>query len=110
MTRILNQIRMKNFGDFVRQLRKDKEWTLTKLAAMLEMDSANLSKIETGKRGFDEKKLPLFCNIFKLELETMKRELISEKFANKVYYENVDETVFKLAEQKVKYLIKNDKH
>lgn len=50
------------------------------------------------------------CEIFKLELETMKRELISEKFANKVYYENVDETVFKLAEQKVKYLIKNDKH
>ena len=40
----------------------------------------------------------------------MKKELISEKFANKVYAENLDGAVFKLAEQKVKYLTKNDKH
>ena len=101
---------MENFGDQVRQLRKDKDWTLTKLAAMLDMDSANLSKIETGKRSFDEKKLPVFCEIFSLDLEKMKTELLSEKFANKVYSENVDGEVFQLAEQKVKYLIKNDKH
>lgn len=101
---------MEIFGDQIRQLRKEKDWTLTKLAAMLDMDSANLSKIETGKRGFDEKKLPVFCKIFELDLERMKKELISEKFANKVYFENVDGGVFKLAEQKVKYLTKNDKH
>ena len=100
---------MENFGIYVRQLRKDKDWTLTKLASKLDMDSANLSKIETGKRSFDEKKLPVFCEIFELELENMKKELLSEKFANKVYSENVDKTVFKLAEQKVKYLIENDK-
>ena len=62
---------MENFGDYVRQLRKDKDWTLTKLAAMLEMDSANLSKIETGKRNFDEKKLPEFCKIFQLNLSRL---------------------------------------
>jgi transcriptional regulator with XRE-family HTH domain len=101
---------MDNFGDYIRQLRKDKDLTLTKLAAMLDMDSANLSKIETGKRSFDEKKLPVFCKIFQLDLEKMKKELISEKFAHKVYAENVDGGVFKLAEQKVKYLTKNDKH
>ncbi|HTF04502.1 MAG TPA: helix-turn-helix transcriptional regulator [Bacteroidia bacterium] len=101
---------MKVFGDYVRQLRKDKDWTLTKLAAMLDMDSANLSKIETGKRSFDEKKLPVFCKIFSLDLGKMKKELISEKFAYKVYSENVDGEVFKLAEQKVKYLNRNDKH
>ena len=101
---------MDNFGDHIRQLRRDKDLTLTKLAAMLDMDSANLSKIETGKRSFDEKKLPIFCKIFGLDLDKMKKELISEKFAHKVYAENVDGGVFKLAEQKVKYLTKNDKH
>jgi HTH-type transcriptional regulator, competence development regulator len=101
---------MENCGEQVRQLRKDKEWTLTKLAAMLDMDSANLSKIETGKRIFEEKKLPLFCKIFSLDLEKMRTELLSEKFANKVCSENADEEVFHLAKQKVKYLIKNDKH
>jgi transcriptional regulator with XRE-family HTH domain len=97
---------MENFGDYVRQLRKKKDWTLTKLAAMLEMDSANLSKIETGKRNFDEKKLPEFCKIFRLNLTEMKNELISEKFANKAYIEKLDSNVFKMAEQKIKYLKK----
>ena len=100
---------MDNFGDYVRQLRKGKDWTLTKLAAMLDMDSANLSKIETGKRSFDERKLPVFCKIFDLDLEKMKKELLSEKFAIKVISENVDGDVFKLAEKKVKNLSKNDK-
>lgn len=100
---------MDNFGNYIRQLRKGKNWTLTKLAAMLDIDSANLSKIETGKRSFDENKLPVFCKIFELDLEKMKKELISEKFAIKVISENVDGEVFKLAEIKVKKLSNNDK-
>lgn len=101
---------MGNFGNQLRALRKSKQLTLTKLAAMLDMDSANLSKIETGKRSFDEKKLPLFCQIFSLNLEIMKKELLSEKFAQKVYDEQIDETVFTLALKKVKELTKNDKN
>lgn len=100
---------MKSFGQFLRQLRKDRDWTLTKLAAMLDMDSANLSKIETNKRSFDEKKLPILCKIFELDLIKMKKELISEKFANKVISENIDGEVWKLAERKVNILINNDK-
>jgi HTH-type transcriptional regulator, competence development regulator len=100
---------MERFGDYIRLLRKNKCWTLTKLAAMLDMDSANLSKIETGKRSFDERKLPVFCKIFDLDLEKMKKELLSEIFAKKVISENVDGEVFKLAEMKVKNLSNNDK-
>ena len=59
------------FGEYIRLLRNEQKMTLTQLAAQLELDSANLSKIETGKRGFDEKKLPLFCEIFKLELDIL---------------------------------------
>jgi len=46
------------FGEYIRLLRNDKELTLTQLAAKLNLDSANLSKIENGKRDFDEKRLP----------------------------------------------------
>ena len=45
------------FGEYIRQLRTDKGFTLTELAALLKLDSANLSKIENGKREFDEKRL-----------------------------------------------------
>ena len=96
---------MESFGNFIRQLRKEKDWTLTQLAAMLDIDSANLSKIETNKRSFDEKKLPVLCGIFGLDLHKMKKELISEKFAHIVVSQNIDEEVFKLAERKVVKLI-----
>ena len=45
------------FGEYIRQLRTDKGFTLTELAALLKLDSANLSKIENNKREFDEKRL-----------------------------------------------------
>ncbi len=45
------------FGEFTRKLRTEKGLTLTQLAARINMDSANLSKIENGKRDFDEKRL-----------------------------------------------------
>ena len=38
-------------------MRTDKGLTLTELAAFLKLDSANLSKIENGKREFDEKRV-----------------------------------------------------
>jgi transcriptional regulator with XRE-family HTH domain len=41
------------FGEYIRLLRNENELTLTQLAAKLNLDSVNLSKIENGKRDFD---------------------------------------------------------
>jgi transcriptional regulator with XRE-family HTH domain len=57
------------FGEYIRQLRTDKGLTLTELAALLKLDSANLSKIENGKREFDEKRLDKLANAFDLDFE-----------------------------------------
>ena len=46
------------FSESIRLLRTQKQFTLTQLAAKLDLDSANLSKIENDKRDFDEKRLP----------------------------------------------------
>ena len=56
------------FGEYIRLLRTENELTLTQLAAKLNLDSANLSKIENGKRDFDEKRLPKLAKIFKLNI------------------------------------------
>ena len=37
------------FGEYIRNLRTEKGFTLTQLGAKLDLDSANLSKIENGK-------------------------------------------------------------
>lgn len=90
-------------GQYIKDLRNQKGLTLTQLAAKLKMDSANLSKVENGKREFDLKRLPKLCKLFNLELDQMEKEILSEKFAKAVYDKKLDTTVFKLAEQKVKY-------
>jgi len=92
------------FGQYIRRLRKEKKLTLTQLAAKLELDSANLSKIENGKRDFDERKIDLLCSIFKLERKQVEKELISEKVVKSIYSYNTSKEILMLAESKLKYL------
>ncbi|MDC6361652.1 MULTISPECIES: helix-turn-helix domain-containing protein [Flavobacteriaceae] len=92
------------FGEYIRQLRKSKDFTLTQLAAKLNMDSANLSKIETGKREFDEKRLELLAEEFGLDLNVLKDEYFSEMVAKKLYDNKCSDRVFELVEEKIKYM------
>lgn len=92
------------FGGYIRLLRTEKGMTLTQLAAKIDMDSANLSKIENNKREFDERKLEKLADVFNLDINKLKDELFSEKFAKKIYANCCSEKALVLAEEKVKYL------
>jgi len=92
------------FGEYIRQLRKNSGLTLTQLAAQLELDSANLSKIENGKREFDEKRLERLAKVFQLDLSKVKTEFFSDQFAKKIYENNCSSEILIVAEEKVKYL------
>ena len=91
------------FGAFIRQLRTNEKLTLTQLAAQLDMDSGNLSKIENGKRDIDEKRLEKLASLFKLDLEKITAEYFSEIIAKKIYRIDCAEETLILAEQKIKY-------
>lgn len=92
------------FGEYIRQLRTDKGLTLTELAALLKLDSANLSKIENGKREFDEKRLDKLAVAFDLDFEKLKTEYFGDQFAKKMYeYKCSTETLI-VAEEKMNYL------
>ncbi|MEI7499483.1 MAG: helix-turn-helix transcriptional regulator [Bacteroidota bacterium] len=93
-----------SFGEFIKLQRTNKRYTLTQLAAKIGIDSANLSKIENGKREFDEKRLMKLAKTFNLNLEELKEEYFSEKIAKKIYETNCSEKTLVLAEEKVKYL------
>lgn len=92
------------FGEYIRQLRTDKGFTLTELAALLKLDSANLSKIENGKREFDEKRLDKLANAFDLDFEKLKTEYFGDQFAKKMYAYNCSTETLIVAEEKVNYL------
>ena len=92
------------FGEYIKQLRTDKGLTLTELAALLKLDSANLSKIENGKREFDEKRLDKLANAFNLNLEKLKVEYFGDQFAKKMCAYNCSSETLIVAEEKVNYL------
>ncbi|ELY2018296.1 helix-turn-helix transcriptional regulator [Flavobacterium psychrophilum] len=91
------------FGEYIRQLRTDNGLTLTQLAFQLDLDSANLSKIENGKREFDEKRLDKLSQAFNLDIEKLKTEYFGEQFAKKMYQYNCSSETLIIAEEKVNY-------
>jgi len=94
---------MQTFGEYIKKLRTDNNLTLTQLGARLELDSANLSKIENGKREFDEKRLKLLATEFALDLDKLKIEYFGDRFAKKIYQSHCSTKVLSVAEDKVKY-------
>jgi len=89
------------FGQYLKALRKSNKVTLQNLSDMLEYDMANLSKVENGKREFDEKRLPKLCEIFGLNIELLKKELVSEKIALEVLNKGLNSDITKLIEEKI---------
>ncbi len=91
------------FGEYIRLLRTKKELTLTQLAAKLNLDSANLSKIENGIRDFDEKRLPKLARVFGLNPKGLRDEYVSDQLGKKIYETNCSKQLLKVAEEKAEY-------
>jgi transcriptional regulator with XRE-family HTH domain len=97
------------FGEYIRKLRSESGMTLTQLAAKLDLDSANLSKIENGKRNFDEKRLTKLSEVFSLNLEKLRNEYVSDQIGKKIYEMNCTKQLLKMAEEKAEYRRKKEK-
>ncbi len=91
------------FGQYIKRHRISKGFTLTELAAKLKLDSANLSKIENGKRELNQERLPLLAKALDLDTQHIKEEYFSDLIAKKLYENNCTDSVLELAEEKVKY-------
>ncbi len=93
-----------NFGEYIRGLRTQNNLTLTQLGAKLGIDSGALSKIETGKKEFDEKCLERLADTFGLDIEDLKTEYFGDQFTKKMYQYNCSPKTLIVAEEKVNYL------
>ena len=59
------------FGERVRELREKQNLYLRQVAPLLEMDTAQLSKIEKGVRQLKREQIPILANILKVEKEEL---------------------------------------
>jgi transcriptional regulator with XRE-family HTH domain len=91
------------FGEYIKKLRTDNKLTLTQLAYKLDLDAANLSKIENGKRDFDKKRLTKLAETFKLDLKELNNEFVSDLIAKQIYETNCSSELLLVAEQKAEY-------
>lgn len=94
-----------NFGEYIRKLRTQNNFTLTQLGAKLGIDSGALSKIETGKKDFDERCLEKLADTFGLDIEELKTEYFGDQFAKKMYQYNCSPKTLIVAEEKMNYLM-----
>ena len=91
------------FGEYIRLLRNKNGMTLTQLAAKLNIDYANLSKIENGKRDFNQKHLPRLAKIFNLDFTDLRNEFITDQIGKHIYETNCTKQLLKVAEEKAEY-------
>jgi hypothetical protein len=71
---------------------------------MLKIDSAGLSKIETGHKKMKPEKLSLLAEIFELDPVSLKELFHGEEIALKLYENNCSISTLVVAEERVKYL------
>jgi HTH-type transcriptional regulator, competence development regulator len=95
-------------GEKLRQLREQNKLPLRKVAALLDIDVAILSKMERGERKLTKDVVLKLANTYKYD----KNELLVLFLSDKIVFELQDEELgidaLKVAEEKIKYFRKSN--
>jgi len=70
----------KTFGEWLRQMREEKDVPLRVVAGAADMDQAHLSKIELGHRVPTEKQAAALARYFDVDSHEMEARRIAQKF------------------------------
>lgn len=94
-------------GEKLRQLREAKELPLRKVAALLDIDVAILSKMERGERKLSKDIVLKLADIYGHNADELLVLFLSDKIMYEIQDEDLGEKALKVAEKKVKYLKAN---
>lgn len=95
---------MNSIGNIIRSKREEKGMLLRQLAAMIDVDTAIISKIERGERKARREQLIKIAKALGLNEKELLIEYLSENIAYEILQEDSVTDVLKVAERKVKYL------
>lgn len=98
----------KTTGKILREEREQKGLLLRQVAAMLDIDTAILSKIERNERKATKEQIIKLAEILDLNKENLLVQYLSEKILYEIKDEELGEKALKLAEQKIKYINKKN--
>lgn len=92
-----------SFGEYIRQLREDRNLPLRKIASELDIDTSTLSKIEKNERNANEQIIERLSEIFAIDKADLKVRYLSDKISYQLLDEEDGIEILKIAEQKIKY-------
>ncbi len=92
-----------SFGEYIRQLREDRNLPLRKIAADLDLDTSTLSKIEKNERNANDQIIEKLSEIFAIDKADLKVRYLSDKITYQLLDEEDGIEILKVAEQKIKY-------
>lgn len=93
----------KTTGEIVREKREKKGLLLRQVAAMLDIDTAILSKIERNERKASKEQIIKLAKILELDEEDLIVQYLSEKILYEIKGEELGTKALKVAEKKMKY-------
>lgn len=93
----------KTFGEHLREMREQAEFTLKDVASAIGMDISLLAKIERNERQPTKLHISKFAKFFKVREKELVSEFLSDQIAYKILDEKADLNILKVAEEKIKY-------
>jgi transcriptional regulator with XRE-family HTH domain len=90
------------FGERIRTLRESQKLYLRQVAPLLEMDTAQLSKIEKGLRQLKKEQIPILAQILKADVEELQTLWLADQLYNMVQGEPMADEALKSVTKKIK--------
>ena len=89
------------FGERIRALREKQNLYLRQVAPLLEMDTAQLSKIEKGIRQIKKEQIPILADILKTETDELLILWLADQLYDVVKDEKLANEAMQVAEKKI---------
>jgi transcriptional regulator with XRE-family HTH domain len=93
----------KPIGDKLRKLREESKLPLRKVAALLDIDVAILSKMERGERPLSKEAVMKLAKIYKHDADELTVLFLSQKIVDEVGEEDLALKAMQVAEEQIKY-------
>lgn len=96
-------------GEKLRHIREEKELPLRKVAALLDIDVAILSKMERGERRITKEVVLKLADIYDYNADELLVSFLSDKILYEIQDEDLGIEALKVAEERAKYIKANKK-
>ena len=96
-------------GEKLRHIREEKELPLRKVAVLLDIDVAILSKMERGERKITKEIVLKLADIYDYNADELLVSFLSDKILYEIQDEDLGIEALKVAEERAKYIKANKK-